>query len=471
MTIYYFISTNQQNESSHRIHQLSNSLVSLHKQSFIIYVPFSNTNIFPQYPHIHISSLSHIIDIPTNVVIMTEIYTEERFRSECGLRNCKVVIWWHTYLNASVNYTLSNLSNPNILNVFHSYYEYVMVYPHLSNQQSYCFVNDYITTEHTESYVLKNDKENAICFDGGSDLITKKICQENNIVYYDLNTLTTTEQIEILKKCKVYVDMSSHSGQRILPRVASLLSCVVITNKSGSAGYWEDVPIYEKIGIMNSNTIVTEIHKVFENYSHYLSQQDFYRQTIMNERNEFEKNVKEFIQYIETPSHRSLVFVDEHTFLDKMNTNKDLFQRTSFHTPEFKNLYSLATNVSNILQIGFGDGDSITVFLLANNNNKVLCIDENENDLSRFKYLQSQFGDRIELLIGNIPLAISKFKELSDRKFEVVHLLSSKHFEMCKEMTTDYLIINDDEIKMKDVNWNELKMYESSQQIIFRKSF
>jgi len=104
-------------------------------------------------------------------------------------------------------------------------------------------------------------KEDIVAFNGMKDRMTPAICHMLKIPFINLRGLPREKVLEALQKCKLYVDFGFHPGKDHLPREAAMCGCVVVTNKSGSAAYDEDVPIREKVlfekDLLQSGTYLT----------------------------------------------------------------------------------------------------------------------------------------------------------------------------------------------------------------------
>ena len=135
-------------------------------------------------------------------------------------------------------------------------------------------------------------KQDVVCFNANKDRITGNICQKLAIPAIGLKGMSRRQVNETLRRCKVYVDNGYHPGKDRMPREAAMHGCVVITNKSGSAAYWEDVPIEEKVTL--EQDLYKLIPDVFANYRAYFDKQAHYREVIRSEKEAFRINVENF---------------------------------------------------------------------------------------------------------------------------------------------------------------------------------
>lgn len=258
-----------------------------------------NAKLYPEIGHVHTGYVHQINDIPTNIVVIPEIYCVRRLRKELRIQHCQYVVWWQSYVHACINYTLGNWSLPDVWHAFHSYYQYAMVRPQLSKGMEWFFLTDFIAEEYTsfDASLVMDAKEDVVCFNGHKDKITASICDQHNIPYVEIKNMSRDEVINTLKRCKVYVDMGTHPGKDHMPREAAMMGCIVITNKAGSAAYWEDVPILEKVSY--ETEIPTLVHKAFGAYHEMYRHQGQYRQKILDEKLHARQTAQDFISRAE----------------------------------------------------------------------------------------------------------------------------------------------------------------------------
>ena len=84
------------------------------------------------------------------------------------------------------------------------------------------------------------------------------------------------------------------------------------------------------------------------------------------------------------------------------------------------NLFSLAREADNILEIGFNAGHSSLIMLLANKTSKITAVDLNEHPYVNecYQYLSTQFPGRINLYLGNSLTVLPKISG----KFDLFHV-------------------------------------------------
>jgi hypothetical protein len=281
------------------LHQLCDQLNALGADTYIVYHPNPDNDYSPHYRNFqHLKVAERVEDAPGNMLIIPEIHRIPDARQH--FPNCTIVVWWLSYVNAVLCGTAAeNLrAESDAIHLFHSYYEYAMVRPHLSWSTSWFFVTDHIhdvfLSLDTDSFVA--GKEDIVCFNGNKDKISQHICEKAGIPYIAIKGMTRDEVNVTLQKCKVYLDNGYHPGKDHLPREAAMNGCVVITNKSGSAAYFEDVPIEEK-AVLESD-LYDLLPKVLADYRHYFDRQSPYRENIRREKAAFAHNVENFWQQI-----------------------------------------------------------------------------------------------------------------------------------------------------------------------------
>ena len=91
-----------------------------------------------------------------------------------------------------------------------------------------------------------------------------------------------------------------------------------------------------------------------------------------------------------------------------------------FNNKQF-NIYYLGSISNNIMEIGFNAGHSCLLMLLANPNSKITIFDicMHKYTIPCFNYLNKEFPNRLELIIGNSLDTVINYKE---KKFDLLHI-------------------------------------------------
>jgi len=288
----YLVCPQSKTGGPENIHQLCNYFNELGEEAYIYYNPPAPASLYPEFPHI--KTTSGIEDSPENLLIIPEILDVSEIRKTA--KNIRVAIWWLSYTNACLFGTLhANLTEPDTIHLFHSYYEYAMVRPFLSFTTRWFFVTEHI---HDDFLSLQPDKfqekkEKLVCFHGNKDRITYGICTILNLPTVNLTNLSREEVLYHLQRARLYVDMGFHPGKDHLPREASMCGCIVVTNQCGSAAYHEDVPIDEKVTF--EKELLELIPKILEDPKSYYENQATYREFIQSEKETFKENARFFL--------------------------------------------------------------------------------------------------------------------------------------------------------------------------------
>lgn len=276
-------------------HQLVDHLNAIGADAYIVYHPNPDRDyslLYPEFTRVKVSDFAY--DAPDSLMVVPEIYTIADARSE--FPTSTIALWWLSYVNAVIEGTAGDnmRGEAGAIHLFHSYYEYAMIRPHLSWTTPWFFLTDCI---HDDFLALDPDtfadgKQDLVCFNGNKDLITERICAEAGIEAVPLRGMTRAQVLDTMRRCKVYVDNGYHPGKDHLPREAAMNGCVVITNKSGSAAYHEDVPIDEKVTL--ETDLYDLIPAVFADFRHYYDNQRTYREHIRAEKRAFQANAESF---------------------------------------------------------------------------------------------------------------------------------------------------------------------------------
>lgn len=180
------------------------------------------------------------------------------------------------------NYLLTKGVNSNKIYYLSGYIDSIFISKQLEN-------NNYIKKEDIVVYNPRKGYE-----------FTKKIIEKAPDIKFEpigaINDMSQEEVAELLLKSKIYIDFGDHPGKDRIPREAAISNCVVIVGKKGSAVFEEDVPIDEKYKFEVKKAyipqIINKIRYSFDNYEIIINDFDEYKQSILEEEKNFEKNIK-----------------------------------------------------------------------------------------------------------------------------------------------------------------------------------
>ena len=166
-------------------------------------------------------------------------------------------------------------------------------------------VTDYISKEFLS---LKNTplppssaKENLITYYAPkSNVFTTTICKDlaekYNYSYLPLESYSTEELINILKKSKIFLDFSFFPGRNKMHREASGGGNIVLTSNLGAAKRREDVNIKDEykfdIGKKGLEEAEKKIVECIENFDEKIKDFDEHREEAFREKEVFDRNIK-----------------------------------------------------------------------------------------------------------------------------------------------------------------------------------
>lgn len=91
-------------------------------------------------------------------------------------------------------------------------------------------------------------KENIIAYNPakGMEITRRLIRRAPHITWAPIQRMTRPEVVDLLGRCKAYIDFGNHPGRDRLPREAAAAGACVVVGRRGSAANDVDVPIPEK---------------------------------------------------------------------------------------------------------------------------------------------------------------------------------------------------------------------------------
>lgn len=248
----------------------------------------------------HAVSLSEI-ENPQSVVIFNEGAT--------GLiplvKGCRKVLWWMSVDNYLINTDgrdIDVIRQEIELHIVQSKYAYEYVRNVVKADESHImYVSDYIgdiyMTEVPEiprhNIALYNPKK-------GLDKIKPLIERISWLKWVPLIGLTEEDMAAYMHIAKIYIDFGNHPGKDRIPREAATCGCCIITNKKGSAAFYEDVSIPDKYKFGSEtdyDDIEQSVRYICDNF--YEAKKDFdeYRMRIRQEKAKFNEDVENFSNF------------------------------------------------------------------------------------------------------------------------------------------------------------------------------
>lgn len=193
---------------------------------------------------------------------------------------------------------LVNFSDNKIIHLYQSFYaKRFLEKMGVKNSED---LSDYLGSNFLEEIVdyKSLDRINRVLYNPkkGIDFTNKIISHGDNLRFVPLINMSQEQIIELCRTSKIYIDFGNHPGKDRFPREATYLGCVVITGRKGSAKYSQDVMIPADYKFNDDikliPDIIEKINYVYDNYDKVINSFDDYRSKILNEENEFEKNVE-----------------------------------------------------------------------------------------------------------------------------------------------------------------------------------
>ena len=165
------------------------------------------------------------------------------------------------------------------------------------------YVTDYLNDEYMNADLSKPRKRQIVYNPKKGLEITKRIMAElPNEKFIPIENMTVAEIKSLMEESMLYIDFGNHPGKDRIPREAAMCGCCVITNREGSAAYYEDVAIPNeyRIDMTCENSLDEAVRMIEYCLNHYddsLLSADFmeYRFRIIDEKVDFKEGVRKLI--------------------------------------------------------------------------------------------------------------------------------------------------------------------------------
>lgn len=282
----YLLCPYVKNNRSYSIHQLCSYINALGREGYILYAPNPDNqflNLYPEIPRVKIQPVVTVEDIPENMLIVPDIYHVSTIRNQC--KSIRYAVWW---LSGSVvsdlEQVFTQLQGVSMVHLFPTYFAYVTIRPLLPVGTKVFFLGDNVADEFIVSTpdISKMEKQDLVAYSGSMDQMSALLCEAANIKCVDVSMLRIEDRISVYQKAKVFTNFGYYLGKDRFMREAAVSGCVVVTHKSGAAGYKEDVPIDEKVGF--DTEVPLMIANIFNNFESYYVKQDGLRSMVKSEK-------------------------------------------------------------------------------------------------------------------------------------------------------------------------------------------
>ena len=327
-TIIYIITPgNIRSGGAELLHQLASQLLCMNYNAFIHYVPTS-TAFNPQdpvdnaYKKYHIPYTQHIEYNHKNIVIVPETSSLSLYMSPKMRR----IMWWMSvdnYVNNLCNILKKFKSNPMQSTVPKFFYfakedndiehwvqsEYAETFIKnngILNKRIFKvrdYLNETFLMQASKIDMLK--KENIVVYNPlkGFDFTQKLIKMAPDINWQPIRNMTPEQVQQLLARAKIYIDFGHHPGRDRIPREATISGCCILTSRRGSAANSNDIAIDDSFKFEDTNNnllpIIEKIQDIFKNFLEYHAMLQLYREQIINEKADFERDVKAAFDYKE----------------------------------------------------------------------------------------------------------------------------------------------------------------------------
>ena len=277
------------------LHQLCDAMNSFNLNAFVNYHDIKNSteanipNIYRNYK----VKVSNVEDSQNNILIVPEGSPQFFLK----YKNIRLVFWWlsvDNYYGVMEHITKSYFHRVNYFKRFLIKFNFIKSLPQkislkVFNENTFHLVQSVYAQEHlkkmninsiylsdyiNDKYLSNNrfvKKINFILYNPakGYDIIKNYFVDEVKGIWIPINKMSTDNIIRLMSISKVYIDFGSHPGKDRLPREAAASGCIVLTNKSGSAKYFDDVGIYDKYKIDDTfdfKFVISLINECLDNY-------------------------------------------------------------------------------------------------------------------------------------------------------------------------------------------------------------
>ena len=195
--------------------------------------------------------------------------------------------------------SINELRDKKYLHLYQSYYAFSFLQSYGIDQVNE--LGDYINLSFLNKEV-PDKKEDLVLYNPKK--MTKQFIQimkcSPGIKWIPLQNMNLEELTVMYSRAKLYVDFGTHPGKDRIPREAVIHYCCLLTNKKGSARYYEDVPIDDAYKIsdseLNTTLLKERISNIFKHYSTQIQNFESYRNIIKEEKTRFEQQVNSIFQ-------------------------------------------------------------------------------------------------------------------------------------------------------------------------------
>lgn len=299
------------------LHQLVYRLNKLGLNAFMYYTSVEQLDpVHSEYKFYQNPFVLEIEDNRTNILVAPEVNTSLLYQ----FSKVQKIIWWlsvDNYITSLPRYNLlkslikmifskkkyfSFKARGHVKHFVQSYYAYDYLKKNNINEADISYLSDYLSSD-----FLKNNidvdltkKNDIVAYNPkkGFEFTKKLIENYSSVRFVPIENMSREQVIALLKSAKVYIDFGYHPGKDRIPREAAILGCCVITNKKGSAAFFNDVKIPDEYKFDEKipnvyDVVIEKIQECFSAFELNYNNFESYRKMILEEENLFVKNVSE----------------------------------------------------------------------------------------------------------------------------------------------------------------------------------
>lgn len=279
------------------LYMLCDKLLSFGFDAYLYFEKENKQPLRDYYNMYNVKYTFQVYDHPENILIVPEVTPFTVF----DFNHIQKAIWWLSvdfYMGYCKLYNnLLDFSGPKssqIINLSHSAYTTSFL---IQEGASNIFkISDYLNKVYTNKTPVPDGRNNVVLYNPakGFEYTKRLIAASPEIDFISIENMDRNKISELMHKSKLYIDFGFHPGQDRLPRESVASGCVILTNKMGSAFFFEDVPLTDeyKFQDFNIEQIKSKIVDIFDNFNLHYNKFERYRMVINNHEKALEAQIK-----------------------------------------------------------------------------------------------------------------------------------------------------------------------------------
>lgn len=287
------------------LHQLCNKLNKLSCKAYLTDVEGKIYDIPKEYKNYN-NIYKNITEYNSNtVLIFPEIYVH--YANKDLYKDCIKIIYWESVDNYFDWTPVSSLYQfpTNCYYLTQSYYAYDFLHKLNINEDNIFQLTDYINDYYCDNNkFIKADRERIILYNPkkGIDITNLIIKAMPDETFIPIKNMSREQILEAMQSATLYIDFGKHPGKDRIPREAAVCGCCVITNRSGAAQFYDDIPIDDMFkfdDLSNAENFVEllcTITNILNDWEYYMTYFTKYRNKIMGEHKLFDTQVENLVE-------------------------------------------------------------------------------------------------------------------------------------------------------------------------------